>query len=78
MAAISGLTDAQVNKLVTAGIDTGAKWAFATSYQPGASGDDSALMKFAEEMFAIIAAEMQVATNSSSADMPKRLATSER
>eukprot|EP00971_Amphidinium_carterae_P193174 3833721-Amphidinium_carterae.1 len=49
MALSSGLSQAQLDLLVGAGIDTGTKLAFATSYQPGASGDDSALMKFAEE-----------------------------
>eukprot|EP00971_Amphidinium_carterae_P031425 618842-Amphidinium_carterae.1 len=34
MAATSGLTKAGIDKLVTAGIDTGATLAFATSYQP--------------------------------------------
>eukprot|EP00971_Amphidinium_carterae_P274577 5448545-Amphidinium_carterae.1 len=50
MALSSGLSQAQLDLLVGKGIDTGAKLAFATSYQPGASGDDSALMKFAEEV----------------------------
>eukprot|EP00971_Amphidinium_carterae_P346195 6487510-Amphidinium_carterae.1 len=38
----------------------------------------AALRGLCFEMFAIIAAEMQLATGSSSADAPKRLATSER
>eukprot|EP00971_Amphidinium_carterae_P289397 5745867-Amphidinium_carterae.1 len=53
MALASGLSEVQLQKLVDAGIDTGAKIAFATSYQPGASGEDSALMKFAEDIMGV-------------------------
>eukprot|EP00971_Amphidinium_carterae_P168059 3329818-Amphidinium_carterae.1 len=53
MALASGLSEVQLQKLVDAGIDAGAKIAFATSYQPGASGDDSALMKFAEDIMGV-------------------------
>eukprot|EP00971_Amphidinium_carterae_P051492 1014140-Amphidinium_carterae.1 len=48
-----GLSNDQIEKFVEAGLGTGAKLAFASSYQPGTSVDDSELVKLTKAILGI-------------------------